>query len=47
MTQAQKAVYAYAKEFEESIEKMLADTARFNSLVDRARRVAKLRGVFG
>ena len=47
MTQAQKAVEAYAKEFEESVEALLADTARFNDIVDRARRIAKLREALG
>lgn len=47
MTQAQKAVEAYAKELEESVEALLADTARFNNIVDRTRRIAKLREALG
>ncbi len=47
MTQAQKAAESYAKEFEASVEKLLADTTRFNNIVDRTRRIAKLQDVFG
>ena len=44
MTQAQKAVEAYAKEFEDSVEALLSDTMLFN-IIDRARRIAKAREV--